>query len=174
MFYINYKINLTALTGSTTYLEDNVYGYIELDFVVAKYGYCPRENIPIEGHDILSIWFEQLTEICSKLIQHKMVLLNEISSYNSWLRFSRDGDEVVIDHILSENKDGHGFITENELKETVSGELNGIRISYKQMCEEVVEKTEKFVEELIRINPVYQNAGWIETIKNNIVKMETE
>lgn len=63
--------------------KDNVYGFFEMNFGDVSYGYCPQDNIPVEGHDILSLWFEQLTEVCYKLNKHPTVLLNEVDSYNS-------------------------------------------------------------------------------------------
>lgn len=88
-------------------LEIEVHGCIEIIFDKQSFGFCPIEQIPLEGADLLSTWFEQLTEACLLLKNHNIVLINDISSYNNMFRFRKIENEIiVIDQLYSEKKEG--------------------------------------------------------------------
>lgn len=170
MFIINYSINSDDLNPSD--LEPEIHGFIELLIGDKVYGCYPKSPVPFEGSDLLSTWFEQLSETACLLNSHPTILINDITSYNTWLGFSKnEEDYVVISELLSDKPEGSKSIEIRSILEVELGEINHVKIGIAEFKKEVYIKTSQFLNEVLMSNPQYRQMPWVIRIQDNLSKI---
>ena len=139
MVKINFLVNKEQIISPENNLEKEVYGFLELDLGGMTYGFCPKESIPIEGADLLSTWFEQLTQTCLLLKVHSIVQINDVTSYNTWFRFQNTANgKVVIDQLVSDKKPGSQSISTQQIINAELGPISNYQISLETLNIEII------------------------------------
>ncbi|MFC4305965.1 hypothetical protein [Cohnella boryungensis] len=170
MFMINYKINSDQLIPSE--LAPEIYGFIELLIGSNAYGCYPKSPVPYEGSDLLSTWFEQLSENACLLEEHSIVIINDITSYNTWLSFNRiDEDSVEISELLFDKPDGIQSVITQPIPEATLGKISNIPVKIIDFKREVFTKTSRFLNEVLISNPLYRQFPWVIRIQENLSKI---
>ncbi|MFC5452445.1 hypothetical protein [Paenibacillus aestuarii] len=140
-----------------------------------SYGYVPYLPIPadLQGLDLLSTWFEQISEAAMLLSKTSdLVIINDIDSFNSWIEIQKSGEQVFISHIISEKKIGHGALVLKPLSEYINGSWVKQPVDVNVFLQEVISKTRTFIDELLSHNKNFLKVSWIEKIMHNINNIE--
>lgn len=177
---INYLITFDSEESNATFDEleygGSVSGYFELVCNEdCSYGCIPYLPIPsdLQGLDLLSTWFEQITEAAMLLSKTSdFVIINDIDSFNSWIEIHKIGEQVLISHLISEKKAGQGAVLLKPLSEFVNGPWIKQPVERNVFFQEVIIKARVFLEELLSHNKNYLNVSWVKKIMHNINKIE--
>ncbi len=170
MFIINYKINSDQLISSE--LVPEIYGFIELLIGSNVYGWYPTSPVPFEGSDLLSTWFEQLSETACLLNNHSLVLINDITSYNTWLSFNNIEEErVEISELIFDKPDGSKAVVTQPIPESTLGKISNITVNITDLKKEISTKTTQFLSEILINNPLYGHIPWVLRIQDNLSKI---
>ena len=169
MFKLNFRISADQFSESTLNLEEEVYGFFEIQCGDETYGFCPKEPLSIEGNDLLSTWFDQLTEVCILLKAYSIILINDITSYNSWLQIQRQNQGIlVIDQIISLKKSGSRSILTEPISDAEKGQINNFEVMEDEFNKEIMESTAEFLSNLSDINAKYMDTVWVKRISDNL------
>ncbi len=173
MFKLNFRVSADQFSKSTVSLEEEVYGFFEIQCGDHTYGFCPKEPLVTEGNDLLSTWFDQLTEVCILLKAYSFILINDITSYNSWLQIQRHNQGVlVINQIISLKKSGSRSILTEPLSDAKNGQINNFEVNEDEFYQEIMETTIEFLSTLSDINPKYMDMDWVKRISDNLSQFQ--
>lgn len=189
MFGLNYRI-LEKL-DELKYIklkeikETDVHGFIKLDFNDSEAGLILDKNQLSDEeainknvflyNDLLFIWFEDLLTTLKYISSYDNVLLHEIDTLNTHFQFNKNKDNLNVRYLdlnISCRKriqygDSSKILDKNVLKihwqET---------ISFLQFKEEVLSYTQKFLNEVLEINPNFKYNWKFVNIKNLIDELE--
>lgn len=112
-------------------------------------GYCYGEMYPKELEvvmDKVSLydWFNRLTQVIKYLKTKEYVALSDTESYNTWIEFRREGEDVFISIIRAEKSQGSHDI-EFTLKKVEHDEWMNQVTSFNQLKKEIFEKEEEYI-----------------------------
>ena len=143
MFQINYRIvneEWEDFPGQC--------GFFQIQCNDCRYGEIyAREIESFIGKDDLDWWFERLTQVARHLLTKEYVALHDMESYNSWIEFRRNKDDLSIHLIEALPPNGtHGI--EFELDGIEQREWGNQHVSFLQFKREVVEKTTLYLNEI--------------------------
>ena len=168
MFNINYQIVRTAVDD---FPGQNGFFQIECN------GYTYGENYPSDIADKLIPddlydWFTRIVDIMLILRQRNYVLLSDIESYNRWIEFVKDNEEIIISIKLSVGWPGSQCI-EYSLPNAKPGEWIGQKIPVQQFEHEIISKAEEYVNKLFSLSLNCEEVVlFAQKIKNIKVKYE--
>ncbi|RED59179.1 hypothetical protein [Cohnella lupini] len=169
MFKLNFHISADQFSTKNLNLEEEVYGFLELQFGEQTYGFCPKEPIAAEGNDLLSTWFDQLTEVCVLLKAYPIILINDITSYNSWLQIQRQRRGIlVIDQIISLKKSGSRSILTEPISDAEQGQINNAEVIEDEFRQEIMASAKEFLSALNDIDEKYMDTEWVKRISDNM------
>ncbi|MFD2115261.1 hypothetical protein ACFSTH_07030 [Paenibacillus yanchengensis] len=163
---MNIKVDYLICKDETLTTEiDNVYGFFQINIAGNLYGYCPENGIGLVGSELLSIWFEQLTEVYCLIHNKDYILINDIDSINSLIEIKKYNESLLeISHIVSNSKDEIGVIGLKPLDYFEYGLWKNICIERECFSREVYRVINQFVSEVSDINPLYLEANWLTRI----------
>ncbi len=143
MFQINYRI---VYNDWDDFPGQN--GFFQIQCNDCKYGEIYAEEIEsfISKAD-LNWWFERLTQVARHLLTKEQVALHDMESYDLWIEFRRNKDDLSIDLIKAMPPNGTRGI-EFELDGIEHGEWGNQHVSFLQFKGEVIEKTTLYLNEI--------------------------
>ncbi len=170
LFEIKYRVNTDQLKFVEN-RESEVYGFFQINFGNQSFGFCPKDQIPLEGSDLLSTWFEQLVEMCLFLSEYDLVIINDISSYNNMFRFRKHKNKlVVIDQLFSENKEGS--ISTKDIDATI-GTIRDFQISQRRLKQVIKSSVLDFTDTLFDSNPEYTVSIRVRKLKDSAERLNS-
>ncbi|WP_236286869.1 hypothetical protein [Paenibacillus allorhizoplanae] len=140
-----------------------------------SYGCIPYLPIPadLQGLDLLSTWFEQLSEAAMLLSKTSdFVIINDIDSFNSWVEIQKSDEHVFISHIISEKKAGQGTLLFKPLSNYIDGPWVKQSVPINVFLNEVINKTQAFMNELIAHNKNFLYVNWLKRTMHNIKNID--
>jgi hypothetical protein len=161
MFKINYRITekekslLKDLSEQDLYDGGHIEGFFEIIVNNEHYGYYKSDNLHSdeEGFDLLTTWFGGLLETLILLRNNNTyVALSDIDSYNIWLEFKKVNNDFVLISVIKGEKIGLDQVITKPPKNKTYSDWKEEKIFYKEMCYEVLNKANKFITEVSKIN----------------------
>lgn len=148
--------------------ESGIEGFFEMNFNERTYGYF--HNNPLkdgeEGFELLTNWFDSLLKVSINLNHTGYALLNDIESYNTWIEFKKThGSNIFISIIESDKPNGVCEVITEQVNNYKYGEWNNISINFNEFNDELISKTENFLDELSEINQKLLESNRITNIK---------
>lgn len=144
MFEINYRIVHCEYDDF-----DGQHGFFQIKCNGFSYGEIyPREiEMTMEKVSLIN-WFERLAKVIINLMTKEYVVLSDVESYNIWIEFQKKNEKVIISIVKVEKEQGSHDI-EFSLKEKEHGEWMNQVIEFKQFKEEVIEKGNEYIKNII-------------------------
>jgi len=166
MFKINYQIieneEDLQLLSSDELDAYNLEGNIELEVNDKRYGYYKKEPLlpGQEGFDLLMVWFDELLDILIKLEQQKnYVAFFVMDRYATWVEFRRLNIERVSISIIEYHAPcGTDLVITEEPKNTNPSFWSNEVVSYKELRDEILTKTNQYLDELVTINNAFMDS----------------
>lgn len=161
MFEIKFRIIedealLKEWDAITFDLEGDLEGFFALKINNKSYGYY-HDNVLKDGEvgfELITQWFENLINVSIMLKNSNYVALSDIESYNTWIEFKLiNKDNLLISIIENDKKDGFNAIVTTKFKEYSYSEWRNASITLEEFEEEVISKTESYINCIININP---------------------
>lgn len=149
-------------------------GFFQININGNTYGEIYPEKL--EGiMDKVSVydWFERLLRVTKKLQKHRYVILSDTESYNRWIEFINNDEDIVTVSIIKAEK-----ITGSQDIEYVCpsnkeyGEWDNQEISYIDLKEEIINEGLQYVEVLLNKNNNFTNRE-IQKLKDLIVQLQS-
>ena len=136
MFQINYRI---VYNDWDDFPGQN--GFFQIQCNDCKYGEIYAKEIEsVMAQDDLYWWFERLTQVARHLLTKEYVVLSDVESYNLWIEFRKNKDDLIIS-LINANKGNGSQAIEFELDGIEQGRWGNQHVSFLQFKREVVEKT---------------------------------
>lgn len=162
MFKINYRIvdEIDELKSMDANFFDANYehisGFIEILFGEQKEGCYYHEN-PLQkgevGGEFIDWWLKLVVDVINCLPEKKYVAFQEPETFNRWLEFKLEGDNVIIDIAIDKTESNVGsFITEPYNGFCYVEPMN-FAVEFTQFKKEVISTASRFIAELENINP---------------------
>jgi hypothetical protein len=146
------KDELSNITDLEKYEVEfgEIEGQLELNFEDKKYGFVD-ESIPF-GNELLILWFRELNKVVLNLQSHTYVAFKIPETDSHWYEFLIEDKFVIINEVKSVTTKGlyHLVITEPLIKESLV--WNNVKIKRDVFQNEIIEVTEKLLEEITLIN----------------------
>ena len=166
MFDINFRIvdDLEYLSNVTSKQFDAdmapIVGFFQLNFDGNTEGYYHNNKLHEDevGLELLNIWFSSLAEAIIILEKEsKYVAFQEIDTYNSWLEFIREENDILkVSRVrdLEEFKEGsHAYIVTVKKDSFTYPEWKNVKISFNEFKNKVKTKGNEYLKEIEKINP---------------------
>lgn len=149
MFKIDYKVINPEWMD---FIGQN--GFFKIHVNDKSYGdIWPDKLIEVMGPDDLDFWFQELVNTIISLDEINYYILSDMESYNTWLEFKRQNDQVIISVKRSEKSKGNRKeALKKGLIDPEDGEWVDEVVSYKQMYDEIKTKSIEYLEYLIDNN----------------------
>ena len=166
MFKINYQIIEIEEELQSLSIDEldgyNLEGNIELEVNDKQFGYYKKGPLAPgeEGWDLLMVWFEGLLDVVIKLEQKKIyVALRAMDTFATWIEFRRlDFERVGISVIEFNCPNGTGVVITEEPKNTKPSDWSNEVVSYKELRDEILTKTNQYLDELVTINSAFMDS----------------
>lgn len=180
MFKINYRITTKNEMLQNLSLKEinegaHIEGYFELVVNKKRYGYCKHGVLfPEEGGmDLLTTWFEGFLNLLVELKKgKKCVVISDIDSFDTWLRFEQlKNDCIDISIIKAEKKENMGQIVTIPLKNVLYGNWSHEVIPHNEMQKEILNKSNQYLREIENINNTLSNGDRFRCLKELIEKI---
>ena len=177
MLKINYRIvddfNVLKSISSNIFNSEysHITGFIEILFGSHNEDCYYHENPLQEGEtggELLDWWLNLAIDVINCLPEKKYVAFQEPETFNRWLEFKLEGDNVIIDIAIdkTENND-KSFITEpyNEFRYV---EPTNFSVKFSQFKNEVISTANRFITELESINPELLKTKMVAELLNKL------
>lgn len=148
-------------------------GFLQIVCNEYKYGQIyPEQMKEIMDMDIVSLvdWFERLVRVIKHLKDKNYVVLSDIESYNTWIEFFKEDENVFISVVESEKKDGTHDI-EFELNKPFFRIWERQAISYSELKTEIISKTKEYLESNIFSNIDNHEIKKLKEIYNYVIAL---
>lgn len=160
MVLINFRVvmnvdDLKTWTSKKFDEEGDLEGFFEIIFNGHSYGYFHSGPLGSDecGFDLLTNWFERLLNLVLLLRTSDYVAIRDIESYNTWLQFVKTHSNVVVVSIIeNENKSGLNDIVTSRFDTVTYPDWRDLAVSLEELKQEIITKTEMFIEELQMLN----------------------
>ena len=147
MFKLDYRI---VQSEYDDFMGEN--GFFQIKCNDYTYGEIyPKEIEAIMYKDSIYDWFERLTRVVKNLMTKDYVALSDVESYNTWIVFQKENEEVKISIMKAEKENGSQDI-EFFLKHPKSGEWINQIVSFEQFKQEVIEKGREYIKTILSNN----------------------
>lgn len=149
-------------------------GFFQIKINGNTYGEIyPRELEDIMDKVSVYDWFERLLRVTKKLQEQTYIILSDTESYNRWIEFIMNDEDIVTVSIIKAEKiigsqDIEYVCPDN--KEYV--EWDHQRISYVDLKEEIINKSSQYVEVLLNENDNLMSAE-IQKLIGLIVQLQS-
>lgn len=147
MFKLEYRI---VLSDDDDFEGQN--GFLQIKCNDYNYGEMyPKELETVMDKVSLIDWFERLIKVVKYLMTEDYVVLSDVESYNVWIEFQKNSEEITISVVKAEKEQGTQDI-EFILREPVEREWTVSQISYNQLKMEVVNKASEYIAYIVASN----------------------
>lgn len=127
-------------------------GFFQIKCNEQKYGEIyPKELELVMDKVSLYDWFERLARVIECLQTRNYVVLSDVESYNTWIEFCRNNEDVIVSIVKADKEEGSRDIEFN-LKAPITGEWDKQVICYNQLKTEIMEKLKGYIEYVSRNN----------------------
>lgn len=172
MFQIKYRIvdNIDMLKEWSKNIFDNegdLEGFFQMNFNGKHYGYYHKKDIKVgeQGFYLITHWFEMLIKVYLAFEISAYVALSDIESFSTWIEFKRiDKDTLEVSIIECEKNEVDPIVIKQFDKYTYSDWKNA-KIKLKDFKDEIVKKSNLYIEELRRINSKLLESKRISNLK---------
>jgi len=167
LFKINYRITdsfeeIRSLSSEDFHIE----GFFEMVFNKNRYGNYHNKILKDgeQGLESITSWLERLLRACFILLSSDYLLISDVESYNIWVEFRKKGDLIFASVIEAEKVDGSSDLEIVQLTEVNYPNWSNEQISFDELVNEVISKTEAFISEVCRINENLQYSRMINAL----------
>ena len=145
MFKIEYKISSIDYTD---FIGDK--GYYKMHCNENTYGDIFSNDLEsIMGTNYLYDWVEDITKVTLKLQEVNYVALSDIESYNLWIEFYKDDEDLYISLVNADKPDGTESIAYELFNKSYSEDLwTEEKIKFVEFKKEIVRVVGKYVEDV--------------------------
>lgn len=181
MFKINYRITtaqeeLKHLSKYDIDIKGCVQGYFQLEVNNKKYGYINKGELRGDEHgfEFIFDWFEGLLAVLIELKKGtRLVNLNEIESYNTWVKFKYLKNEMICISIVEAEKDGAGLLETRPLSKISYRDWSNEVVSYHAISCEVITQANEYLQFLSQLNKEFLKSNRFLRLKNMITQFNT-
>ena len=161
MFTIKYKTVLHDYDGIS-----GESGFFQIICGEMTYGdYYPPDIEQYMGTEWLFTWFENITKVGLYLEDHENAAVPDLETINRWIEFKKQSDQVLMNIAYIDHPKDPFFLGE-EISADIPRRLSEyVTCDFIQMKNEIVAKTECFIEEIIQLNPPLRNENTCVTAK---------
>ena len=129
-------------------------GFLQIRCNEFQYGEIyPKEIADIMDRDALFDWMERLIRVLIYLKTYNYVVLSDVESYNTWLEFKRDNDDLIVSVIEAEKNIGSKDI-EFSVSNRKNGEWYGQRIHFNEFERELNIKVGNYIKYIKENNAI--------------------
>lgn len=174
MFFLNYVIDkeqkneLKKINNLKEFTSDlgEIVGRIQLSFNNQVEGILDEEIPNIE--ELLTIWFQRLNEVIIYCKMYKFAIMKVPDSYDIWLEFQVFNDTINVKQVRDAQKDIKCFVENKSIhtQEVFWEETIETEVFYQ--C--IVNKTEEFLTEVQKINPILMESLTLREIKELVIR----
>lgn len=159
MFNIQYRI-VDDLEGLRYLSADefnrefaDIMGFFSINYNGTIEGYYHSEPLRDDeiGNEMLTLWFEMFISVANTLPVSNYVAFREIDSFNTWQKFVKYNDEIIVSIVKDNLSNSDYFITEPSERFSATS-IEGIIIPYYEFSEEIIKKAELFIHEIGKLN----------------------
>lgn len=181
MFKIKFRIvdDFQMLSSVTTERFDDEYdqilGFFQICFGTHQEGSYYHEN-PLmsdeEGGELLDYWFDEILQIVILLdSESDYVAFKQIETVNRWIDFKKQGNDILINVAIDDSCQNNNLVITEKYQFSYIGPLDFV-LSYKELKEQILEASERFLIELNQINPNLSSTKICKSLKQkiNIIK----
>lgn len=137
-------------------------------------GFLYGEMYPSELNDIMDQealfdWFERLIRVIENLNKKNYIVLSDVETYNTWLEFKREGEDLVISIVKAQKVIGSQDI-EYHLENIQPGEWINQKVKFREFKEEILRKSKEYIEKVIYKN---SECKYFSELRERIDDLET-
>lgn len=96
-------------------------------------------------------WFERLFKVVENLMIKDYVVLSDVESYNTWIEFKKEKDEIIVS-VVKATKEQNSHDIEFDLRAPKPGKWINQVISFNQLKNEVLKKGIEYVKTISEAN----------------------
>jgi hypothetical protein len=151
--------------------EGSVEGFFSINVNGNTFGYYHDNSLREgeQGFDLITTWFEQLTEAFLLLDKFKYVAVSDIDSHNTWIEFVEINDrEISVSILRSEDKTGKGYYVTQPLDNFEYGEWKHSTVDKSEFKAELLQQTDNFITSLEKINTIFLQTRRVKTILSHL------
>lgn len=180
MFIMRFRItdninDVKARSGRSFDEEGDIEGFFELVFEGNSYGYF--HDRPLKegerGFDLIDRWIEDLLRAVCILKNRTYVAISDIETLYTWIEIERSEERLKVSLIQNSTIEVQDSIIDRPFPERTYLDWKNIYITFSEFRNEVVKKSEVYLDLLVEINPNFNDSKRVKR-KKEILKLIKE
>lgn len=154
--------------------ESDLEGFFALNFDGNLYGYY--HNNPLKenerGTELITNWFVSLLQAFLVFQKTKYVAVNDIESFNTWIEFKMEEDQILVSIVEAEKEDGSMEFRTVPFERFNYGRWKNIRLDVKEYHNQLVLSTSRYLTEISNINVLLLQSKRIKKLNSLIFEVK--